>query len=63
MIRQKSRESILARLQQSWDLGAENVAVNGPYFLKEASNMIHAALRQAVYATIQRNEENHSFNG
>lgn len=55
----KNQQSILAWLQRSWDIGAESVVVNGPYFSKMATITIHAALRQTMYVTSQHNEENH----
>lgn len=55
----KNQQSILAWLQRSWDIGAERVVVNGPYFSKMATITIHAALRQTMYVTSQHNEENH----
>lgn len=44
-----------------WDMGDERVVINGPELSKLASITTHPALRQKLYATVIRNDENHSL--
>ena len=58
--RQRPTESVPTWLLRLWDLGAENVVINGPEISKLASITTHSALRQRLHATVIHNDENHS---